>query len=168
MKKSTVFTTTVLAVSLLGAGFVGTVAANPHGRDGMEFSSRGGAHHDPIFAMGRHLDLTDSQRERIKEIFREQAAQHGEKMQVLNEIRKELQKQALSDSFDPGQVQTLSRRQADLMAELQVGRTTALNQAYQVLDEPQRQKLAQWQEKRQERIKNRKADGNGPRGAERG
>lgn len=167
MKKATVVTAGVLAVSLFGAGFIGTVAAHPQGRGDTEFGHHGGPHYSPMRIMGKHLDLTDAQRERIAEIFKEQASLRGEKMQALGEIRKELWSQAFSENFDPSQVQVLSGRQADLMVELQAARITAFNQAYQVLDAEQKQKLAQWQEKRKERVKDRSDGDRMHRGHER-
>ncbi|MDR2877652.1 MAG: Spy/CpxP family protein refolding chaperone [Chromatiales bacterium] len=156
MKKSTALAVGILAVSLLGAGFVAKAVAHPMERGGMESISCDDApfHHGGRM-MGKNLGLTDTQRERIKEIFSAQSEQRGEKMQALEEIRKELKKQAFSDNFDPAQVQTLSKRQAELAAELQVARTTALHEFYQTLNEQQKQKLAEQEEKQQEHAKGR-------------
>ena len=153
MKKGTVVISGILALGLLGAGAIGMADARPvdHAAMGIEHRYDGHRHHYPLRSMMRKLDLSEAQRGRIREIFREQAPAAREKAQALRETGKELRDHALSEGFDPARAQALSERQAELMAELHLLRVTGLNEAYQVLDAEQKEKLAAWQEKRHER-----------------
>lgn len=157
MKRSIV-SASILALGLVGAGFIATAAANPPGHGGMEYGDHG--HYAAPFhsqrAFGKHLDLSDTQRKQISEIFKAQASERGDKLEALGQIRKDLWGQAFSDSFDPANARILAERQADLLIEMQVGQITALNQAYQVLDADQKKELTDRQAKRQERWKEHK------------
>lgn len=153
MKKGTTAMSGLLALSLISAGAIGVADARPVEHDGMGIERHYDMHrhHQAFGSVLKRLDLSEAQRDRIREIFREQAPAVREKAQALREVHKELRGYALSEDFDPARAQALAERQAGLMAELHMLRINGLNQTYQILDTAQKEKLAAWQERRHER-----------------
>lgn len=129
-------------VIVLLAGFA--VAEHPRGpRGGGDFF--GGR-------MFRHLDLSDAQRDQIKQIFvKEKPAMEPlfkQEMQTHEQMRQLIQ----SGSFDEAKAQAIATQGAQVHAQLEVQHARVASEAYQVLTAEQKAKLAQFMATRKQRF----------------
>jgi Spy/CpxP family protein refolding chaperone len=161
MKKGTIVTCSLLALALAGAGIAGSVEARPSGGDrhGPGYGHHHVGHGMPGERHGmlprrlfEHLDLSDEQRATIHAIREAKAPELREKARALREAGRELHGYALRDDFDAGQARELALTRAELQAELQVLRMTGFNEAWQVLTDEQKAKLAEWRERHGDRM----------------
>lgn len=161
MKKSRMVTAGVAAVGLFTLGLGGVLAASPStgvvhaihtsaeqapGHTLKTGHGHGYERGDREFApMMRRLDLSSEQRERIRDIFRQDADERQAKAKELREVQTEMQRYSFGAGFDPARMGELAQRQGALMAELQMMRAERMNVVYQeVLTEEQRAKLDKW------------------------
>lgn len=159
MKKSPIITAGVAAVGLFTLGLGGVLAAPPSagivhavqtsvdraaGHDmktghGYERGDRG------FVPMMRRLDLTPEQRERMRDVLRQDADERKAKATELREVQQEMRRYSFGSGFDSARIGELAQRQGALMAELQMMRAERLNVVYQeVLTDEQRAKLDEW------------------------
>jgi protein CpxP len=94
------------------------------------------------------LDLTQEQRDKIKQIMDENKQVRQEKTKALWDNRKALRDQAMAENYDAHRVQELADQQAKLQADLTVMRTESFHRIYSVLTPDQKQKLAEMKEQR--------------------
>jgi Spy/CpxP family protein refolding chaperone len=161
MKKGTIVTSGLLALALAGAGIAGGAEARPAGgeRHGADYG-----HHHPGHGMSRErhdgmthrlferLDLSEEQRETIRAIREARAPEIRDKAAALREISRELHGIALRGDFDEHQARELATRRAELQAELQVQRMIGMHEAWQVLTDEQKARLAEWRERHGDRM----------------
>lgn len=112
----------------------------------------------------RSLDLTQEQREQIKEIRAEQKQQ--QKGKTHKPQFEQLQALIQADQLDETAVRTLLEQQQQEMLEKQVAMIKQQHRIYQVLTAEQKTKLAEMQQQRRESAKGDKPpkDGKPPRG----
>lgn len=145
-RKGTVMISGLLAIALAGAGIAGLANARPF--QGPSYGPH--EHHGMIpHHLMERLDLTGEQREAIREIRKAHAPEAREKFRALREIDRELHAQAMSADFDVHRARELAESRAGLQAELTVLRVSGINQAWQVLTDEQKAKLAEWRGKRE-------------------
>jgi len=136
----------LLAFSLFGATMIGTAHARMG--DGCDYGGKGAEHHGMFSGrMAKRLGLSDAQREQIDAIMRARADGVRAKVKELRTVREELHGYATSTTFDPAKVKAAADRQAALMSDLTVSRVTAFNQAYKLLTDEQKHKLADWKDR---------------------
>lgn len=134
----------LVTAALFVAGFTGAFAqagGGPHkGFGGGQMLGR----------MFRNLDLTDQQRTEIKKIMDTERSIMQPVHQQLRDNRAALQAATKDGQFNEAEVTKLAQKQGDLMAQSIVSRERVKSQVWQILTPEQRDKLAKWQEKRQE------------------
>lgn len=156
----------ILITTLVATGlFTGVAMAGGHGKN-HDFGQRGG--HGKIY---RKLDLSDAQRQEIREIFQTAKMKNGATKQARFEMRKDFmqRKQALiqSKNLDTNALEILADEKAERMKQGFIARATAEHKAWQVLTPTQQekatammQKRAEKMQKRMEKYKNKKYDNN--------
>ena len=123
----------------------------------------GGRHDD--FLGGRmlkffadYLDLTDAQQSQIRQIY--QNAEPA--MKPLREQEwqsRQAMKQLITGNFDLAKAQAIAAQESQVRAQIEVQHAQLASQAYQVLTEEQKNKLAQFMAKREQRFKERMQQG---------
>jgi Spy/CpxP family protein refolding chaperone len=145
-----------LAVTLLAAvGFSQTVvkAAGPgHHRGG--FGPMMGFYAD-------YLDLTDAQKAQMKDIMTKEKPTIQPLMQQLADSHKQLRQLETAGSFDEAKVRAIATQQAQTMTELTVQKARIKSQMMQVLTPDQKDKMAKFEARRQERFQKRFQHGKG-------
>lgn len=156
MKKGTVMISGLLAVTLIGASLAGFANARPFDGDG-----HGGPHAWKGHGMSQmqhemipprlfdRLDLSNEQREAIRDIRKAQASEAREKFRELRSVSRELHGYAMRDDFTVEGARELAQTRAGLVAELSVMRLSGMNQTWQLLTAEQKAKVDEWREKRQ-------------------
>lgn len=165
MKKSRIVTAGVAAVGLFTLGLGGVLAAPAGIVHAVQISADRGPGHDTKVGHGyergdrefvpmmRRLDLTSEQRERMRDIFRQDSDERKTKATELREVQREMQRYSFGAGFDAARIGELAQRQGTLMAELQMMRAERLNVVYQeVLTDEQRAKLDQWRSKEKKQM----------------
>lgn len=110
---------------------------------------RGGHQHERGEGMRfmRRLDLTDAQRDQVKNIFQEQAPAVRERMEAARKAQQELRSMALSPNFDSARARDLADTAAKAQADAAVLRAEGMSKVYALLTPEQRQKLEERRER---------------------
>ncbi len=151
MNKGTVMISGLLAVALIGASLAGLANARPHdgGWHGAHAAKGYGMspmQHDMIpRRLFDRLDLSDRQRDAIREIRKAQASEVREKFRALREVSRDLHSYAMRDDFTVEGARELALSRANLIAELSVMRLSGMHETWQVLSEEQKSKVREWQ-----------------------
>lgn len=90
----------------------------------------------------RKLDLTEAQRDRIFQIFHDQAPATREQTKRVHRAREALRQAALSPGFDPAQARSLADAEAKALSDLALMRAETLSRVAAALSPEQRDKLA--------------------------
>ncbi len=96
--------------------------------------------------MSEHLDLSEEQEQQITTILEENKAQMKADHERINEIRDALHQQR--ENFDAGEAQKLADELGEITTRMAYQAASKHAQVYQLLDEEQREELAELQEKR--------------------
>ena len=148
MKKKTIAILAVAAILVIGGVFAIAQRAVHKGFGG--YGMRGGQR---AMMMLKHLDLTDDQRAKVKDIFE---ANKGTVQPIFAELKANHEKlAALGGSFDEGQVTAIAKAQGELMSQLIVARQTVKSQIFAILTDDQKAKAAQMQQEMKQRFQNR-------------
>jgi len=89
----------------------------------------------------RKLDLTEAQRDRIFQIFHDEAPATRGQMKRVHRAREALRQAALSPGFDPAQARSLADAVAKALSEMALMRAETLSRVAAVLSAQQREKL---------------------------
>jgi len=90
----------------------------------------------------RKLDLTEAQRDRIFQIFHDQAPATRELMKRVHRAHEALRQAALSPAFDQVQARGLADAEAQAVSDIALLRAETLSRVAAVLSPKQRDKLA--------------------------
>jgi protein CpxP len=157
MKHRNLVLTTLLAGSLVTAGFVTISYAGPQycAHHGMHSKRMGDAEgrHDPLKRLMGHLDLTDAQQTEIKTIIATGRSDMKGVRQQLHDSRRAIYELVASSNYSAERVRELADQQAKLNAELTVARMDTMHRTLQVLTPEQRAELAKLREQRMEKKK---------------
>jgi len=134
---------TIAAMSLMGLPAGAALAGSGDGCGGGKHHATSHMKHGGGGHMLRDLDLTEEQREQIKEIKQSKKSAMREHRQTLRESREALRDAARGDDFDAAKVRELADAHAATMAELMVARAEAFHEVRNVLTPEQRQALAE-------------------------
>lgn len=160
MKKITV---AILSIVLVAMGAMFIFAQTNEGQtDGKRgFGKRGhfGKHGGGHGMMLRALDLTDEQKNQIKQIRESSRNAVKPIREQMRANRQKLADLSANGNFDQAQVQAIAAQQGNLTAQLIVEKEKAKSQIFQILTPEQKAKAAEMKEKmkerRQERFQNR-------------
>lgn len=129
----------LLTVSLFAATMIGTA----HARMGDDCNYSRGPHHGPFSGpMAKRLGLTDDQRKQIASIMEAQSDDAHATMKQLRTLHQQLHDAATTVPFDAAHVKQLADQQAGIISTLTVKRMTTFSQAYALLTDDQKKKLA--------------------------
>lgn len=145
MKHKRVIIGGIMAASLLTMGTAAVHADPTAGCDKR-------AHHTsfkPGHKQGEHrlqrmmayLEMDQTQRDQVKELFEQNRDKVEEKHQAMHKIRQQLREAGTSDTYDTDRVKQLAKQQAQLGAELAELRTATFNRIYQLMTPEQKKKL---------------------------
>lgn len=115
------------------------------------------------FGFFHQLNLTDTQKSQMKEIFAKEKPALQPLMQQMGQSRQQLRQLEMSGTFDEAQVRTLAAQQSQTMTELTVERARIHSEMMQVLTADQKTQLAQLLQQREQRFKNFKNQVQQPR-----
>lgn len=137
----------ITAASLSGAALA-------HGHKGHDFDSGRHAQHAPMKRLLAGLDLTDSQREQIKQLVQQHRSEF--KRERPDRVgREQLQTLLLAEQFDDSAARQLLQQQQEQVIEKRLAVLKLQHQVLQLLTAEQRQQLAEkrekWQQKRLQR-----------------
>lgn len=96
--------------------------------------------------MGRVLNLTDAQRQQIRDIMKQTAEANADVRDQLKSLR-EKEKEAIKAGGSESELMNLAQSAAPLMAQLHGSRLVAQSKIYALLTPEQRQRLEQMQER---------------------
>lgn len=96
--------------------------------------------------MGRALNLTDAQRQQIRDIMKQTAEANADVRDQLKSLR-EKEKEAIKAGGSESELMNLAQSAAPLMAQLHGSRLVAQSKIYAVLTPEQRQRLERMQER---------------------
>ncbi len=159
----------ILAVVLVGVGalfIIGqtdgrkTDGKREFGKRGMHsgFGQRGRRSHGNMMGRAfRQLDLTDAQKEQIKQIRKEG---HESSKAIRHELmanRAELRKIAAGGAVNESRVETLAKKQGDLHAGMIVHKHKIQARVFAILTAQQKAKLAELKADFQKKMEDRKA-----------
>lgn len=165
MKNGTVMISGLLAVTLIGASLAGLANARPFDAEGYggphAWKDRGMQHEMIPPRMFKRLDLSDQQRDAIREIRKAQSSEAREKFRELRRVSRELHEYAIRDDFTVDGARELASSRANLIADLSVLRLSGMNRTWQVLTDEQKARVNEWRERHH---RHGKEDGRGHHG----
>jgi protein CpxP len=103
--------------------------------------------------MARVLNLTDEQREQISKIHAAEREIMKPVYEQMREIRQALDEATKDGQFNEAEVTRLAEKQGELLAQTIVSRERVHAQIWQILTPEQREKMAQFRDKRHERMR---------------
>ena len=135
----------VLAVAGLAQGMHG----GPGGPMGHEFPF--GGHMLHFFS--DYLDLTSAQQEQVKSIMEKEKPAIQSAMQQMGQFHSQMRTLEEASTFDEAKVRALATQQSQAMTEMIVQKARIKNELLQVLTPDQKTKLAQFESKREHRMR---------------
>lgn len=121
---------------------------------------RGGKHRDGFGMMAKKLNLTDAQKEQVKQISEASRAKIKPLMEQMKANRQQLKSLTENGQFDEAQIQNVANQQGVISAQLIVEKTRVKAQMFQILTPEQKAQAAalkeQMKEKMKQRFENRK------------
>jgi Spy/CpxP family protein refolding chaperone len=113
-----------------------------------------GHHHGGFF---KQLDLTDAQKQQLKEYRTSNAADWKAKLAALLTAEKQLQNAIATNPSDEATIRSLVAQESNVRADLAIQRAHMVAQLQSVLTPDQKQKLTELEQKREARMQ-RKID----------
>ncbi len=104
--------------------------------------------------MFRQLDLTDAQKDQLKQMREDMRANKGnrtEKMKATQANHQKMQQLLLADKLDEGAVRALAQEMANQQVEKRVSMAQNMHQMYSVLTPEQKTKLQELQSEQQQK-----------------
>ena len=147
----------MVAIALLALVLCGTAMLS-YAQEAKPVPANGwhGSHHERMAALARELNLTDAQKEQIRNIVKANRQNNLPLYQQLAATRKELLAATANGNFDQAKVQAIALQRAQLMAQLTVQKEALRHQIYtQVLTQDQRAKADELRAKKIARIDRR-------------
>ena len=145
MKKITI---AIIAIAVLALGAIFVAAQKSAGGEGQgkRGFGHGRGHRGGGGMMLRGLDLTDDQKNQVKQIMEASKSKVQPLRESMKANRDKLRQATADGKFDEAQVQALATEQANISAQLLVERTRTKSQIFQILTPEQRTKAAQVKE----------------------
>lgn len=138
---------------------IGTILAFAQKKSdgGGKWGGRGfGGHHRGGFErLAEKLDLTDAQKEQVKQITEASRAKIKPLMESVRANRQKMETLTANGQFDEAQIQTVAQEQGAISAQLIVEKERAKWQIFQILTDEQKAQAAQLKEQMKERFKDK-------------
>jgi len=154
------FTTIFLSVALLALAGTALAQGPEHFRDGPHHGR--GMPGMPVVDMTMravmHLDLSDEQRDSIKDIMKSLKTEDRQLMKEMKSGHAQLKELIKADTFDETAVAEIAGKEGDLTAERLVLASRAMSQVYAQLTDDQRAELQAMAEERAQRRAERRAE----------
>lgn len=122
----------------LAWGGMGMGGMGPGGGQGPGNCAGGGGQMMQVF---NRLDLTDAQRDAIRDIQTDHRDQMRTTRDQIRDVRQTMHEQVTSDSYDPAKVRELADNKAKLMSDMMVQRAETLHRIHQQLTPEQQAEL---------------------------
>lgn len=136
MKKRTIIIGSILAIALSSAGII-------YAECGSGKYQRGGHKGHHLMHVIKQLDLTKEKRKTIRKIMNESRDQMDENRDEMADIRKALQEQRESTTFNVVKVRELADAKAKIMADMTVHKSETMHQIRQELSSEQLEKMGE-------------------------
>ena len=145
MKKRNWIIASVLAgtVGIAGAAH----AFGGHG-GGDRCNYKGGHRGDKMMKVMKELDLSDEQRQAVREIKKESREQMQASREQMMEVRKELREASSADNYDASKIREIADKKAKLMANMTVKRVEIMQRIRSELTPDQQKEFAEMKEHR--------------------
>ena len=135
---------------------ISTIFAFAQKSDGGKRHGRGfGKHRDGFGQMAAKLNLTDAQKEQIKQISEASRAKIKPLKESLRANRQKMKELTADGQFDEAQIQTIAQQQGAITAQLIVEKERTKAQIFQTLTDEQKAQAKQFKEQMHEKIKER-------------
>ena len=155
--------TAFIAIALVAIGSIFVFAQKADGNKGHR---RGFGHHRGGFGrLAKQLNLTDVQKEQMKQIKETSKAKVQPLRENLKSIHQQLETATADGKFDEAQVQNLATQQANIMAQLTVEKERAKSQMFAVLTPEQQTQAKAIKEEMKAKFKERFQNRSGKSGA---
>jgi len=145
MKKRNLIIASVLAGTIGIAGAAHAFGGHDRG-DRCDYKSehRG----DRMKYVLKELDLSDEQRQSVREIKKQNREQMQASREQMMEIRKELREASSANNYDAAKVRELADKKAKLMADMTVKRAEIMQRIRNELTPEQQKEFAEMKDKR--------------------
>jgi len=148
MKKRNLIIASILAGTIGVAGAVQAFGSH----DGGDRCNYKGEHRgDRMMYIMKELDLSDEQRQSVREIKKQNREQMKNNREQMMEIRKELREASSADNYDAAKVRELADKKAKLMADMTVKRVEIMQRIRSELTPEQQREFAKMKEHRSDR-----------------
>ena len=145
MKKRNLIIASVLAGTI---GIAGAAQAFGGHGGGDRCNYKGEYRGDRMMHVMKELDLSDEQRQSVREIKKENREQMKASRQQMMEVHKELREASSADNYDASKVRELADKKAKLMADITVKRVEIMQRIRSELTPEQQKEFAEMKEHR--------------------
>ena len=145
MKKRNLIIASVLAGTI---GIAGAAQAFGGNGGGDRCNYKGEHRGDRMMHVLKKLDLSDEQRQSVREIKKENLEQMKASRQQMMEVRKELREASSADNYDASKIRELADKKAKLMADMTVKRVEIMQRIRSELTPEQQKEFAEMKEHR--------------------
>jgi len=151
MKK---FTIGFLVFALVAIGTIFAFAQKSDG--GGKRNGRGfGGHRGGFGRLAKNLNLTDAQKEQVKQITEASRAKVKPLMESMRANHQKMETLTAGGQFDEAQIQAVASEQGAISAQLIVEKERTKAQIFQILTDEQKAQSIQMKEQMKERFKNK-------------
>ena len=138
-----------LAIALVTIGTIFVFAQKGEGKKfGRGFGHRGG-----FERIAKKLNLSDEQKEQVKQILETSKTKVQPLMENMKSIHQQLDAATADGQFDEAQVQALATQQANIMAQIIVEKERTKSQIFAILTPEQQSQAKQLKEQMKEKFK---------------
>ncbi len=141
--------TAFIAVALVT---IGTIFIFAQKGEGKKFG-RGFGHRRGFERLSKKLNLSDAQKEQVKQILETSKTKVQPLMENMKSIHQQLAAATADGQFDEAQVQALANQQADIMAQMIVEKERTKSQIFALLTPEQQAQAKQLKEQMKEKLK---------------
>lgn len=142
---------TVFALVAIGTIF----AFAQKGEGGKHFGGGFGGHRGGFGRMAEKLNLTDAQKEQVKQITEASRAKIKPLMESMRANHQKMETLTANGQFDEAQIQAVAQEQGAISAQLIVEKERVKAQIFQILTAEQKAQAIQMKEQMKERFKNK-------------
>lgn len=145
--------TAIIAIALVAIGTIFIFAQN--GGEGKGKFKRGFGHRGGFERLAKKLNLTDEQKEQVKQIRETSKAKIQPLKENMKSIHQQMNAATADGQFDEAQVQALATQQANIMAQMIVEKERTKSQFFAILTPEQQAQAKQLKEQMKERFKDK-------------
>lgn len=143
--------TAILAIALVSIGTIFIFAQTGSEEKGK--FKRGFGHRGGFERLAKKLNLTDAQKEQVKQIRETSKAKVQPLKENMKSIHQQMETATADGQFDEAQVQALATQQANIMAQMIVEKERTKSQMFAILTPEQQAQAKQLKEQMKEKFK---------------